>query len=135
MACQPIKTKIIFKSIARILFFDELGTKFEAKYLKKIMDFLYIIFEKIIIHYPPISDNYLTLYEELVKKEVNLGKINSNDKILVIGCGSLPSTTVLIYFYSKAKITSIDIDKKATFNAKKFSKCVLIISKKGSNSL
>ena len=40
--------------------------------------------------------------------EIEMAKINSKDKLLFIGCGILPSETILIAEQTKAKIIGID---------------------------
>lgn len=51
-----------------------------------------------------------------------MAKISSKDRILVIGCGSLPATTALIAMKTKAEITTIDTDLKAAHEASYFFK-------------
>ncbi len=104
-------------SKCRHIFFNELGDKFNTKSLKKLMDFLYVLFEKIAIEFDFLSKNYIDLYKEIVEKEIKLAKIKTNDKVLVIGCGSLPVTSILLKEKTKANIDSIDIDKNAIKNA------------------
>jgi 2-polyprenyl-3-methyl-5-hydroxy-6-metoxy-1,4-benzoquinol methylase len=107
-----------FMSFARRVFFNEIGGKLKPGSLKGFMDFAFIIFEKASHKFSFLSDYYLKLYEEIVEKEIKLADISSNDSILVIGCGPLPATTVLIYQKTKAYLVGIDIDTKAVKEAK-----------------
>jgi len=109
-----------FLSFAQRIFFEELGGKFDAKDFKKIMDFLYVIFEKICIKFKTISLYYMQLYHELIDKEIKMANISRSDKVLVIGCGSLPTTSVLIFNKSGSDVTGIDIDPLAIKNASEY---------------
>jgi len=110
---------------AQKLFFEELGGKFDAKSSKRLMDFLYVIFEKICINFEFISFYYFKLYEELIEKEIKMSNISKYDKVLVIGSGSLPTTSILIYNKTKSNITGVDIDpiaiKKSSLYLEKIS--------------
>lgn len=113
------KIIIIFFSFSKKIIFSDFADKFKPGSLKRLIDFLFRIFEKIGHNFDIISTEYLNSYREIVEKEVKLANILSNNSVLVIGCGSLPSTTVLISELTNAKIVSIDIDKKAVKSAKK----------------
>jgi len=117
-----MKKKLVNKlfSYSREMFYEKISPKFKKNQLKVIIDFLYIIFEKIAIKFNIISLNYLDLYSDLVEKEIKMAKIKPNDSIFIIGCGSLPSTSLLIYKETNAKIVAIDKDKNAIKGAKKF---------------
>lgn len=116
------------KSIEKLLsflqhtFFNKIGIKFRSSLLKNLMDFVFVIFEKIGHKYEIISSNYLKLYDEIVEGEINISKASSKDIILVVGCGSLPSTTALIAKKTKAEVIGIDKDPKAIADANRFVK-------------
>jgi len=95
-----------FFSFAKRMFFDEISTKFHPGSAKKFMDL----------------SNYLKMYQELVDKETEMANISSKDLILVIGCGSLPITAVLISMKTKAHVIAIDRDHKAVKDAIKYIK-------------
>jgi 2-polyprenyl-3-methyl-5-hydroxy-6-metoxy-1,4-benzoquinol methylase len=111
-----------FFSFAQQIFYKGISPKFRTGSLKTFMDSMYIFFEKFALHFDILSSYYLRLYDELVEKEVNMAKVTSDDLILVIGCGSLPATSLLIAMKTKAKIVSIDIDNEAIHNASWFIK-------------
>lgn len=117
-----MNTNIVNKllSYSRKIFYEKISPKYKKNQLKLVMDFLYVIFEKFAIKFNIISLNYLDLYAELVQKEIKMAKITSNDSILVIGCGTLPSTSLLIYEKTNAKVVAIDKDKNAIRGAKSF---------------
>lgn len=99
-------------------FFQDFSPKFRVDKLKNLMDFFYVIFEKISIEFEILYSNYINMYEELVEKELNLLNIKKDDKILVIGCGSLPATSILIAQKTNNSVHCIDIDKKAISKAR-----------------
>ena len=115
---KNILNKIL--SYSREIFYEKISPKYKKNQLKGILDFSYVLFEKIAIKFNIISLNYLDLYAELVKKEIKMTKITSKDSVLIIGCGTLPSTSLLISIETKAKIVAIDKDKKAIEGAKTF---------------
>ena len=114
---MPLSLTKKFLSFSQRIFFEELGDKFNVKSLKKTMDFLYVIFEKICIKFEIISKYYLDLYQELIDKEIKMAGISSVDTILVVGCGSLPTTSVLIAKKTNAIVKGVDIDPRAINNA------------------
>lgn len=111
-----------FFSYAYHIFFKQAGAKMRAGLLKNLMDRLFILFEKIGRKFDIISSNYLKLYHEMVEKEIKMAKINSDDLVLVIGCGSLPTTTVLISMKTGANVVSVDVDKKSIRDAAQYIK-------------
>jgi precorrin-6B methylase 2 len=113
-----ITNKIL--KFSRKVFFEDISPKFRKDLLKGIMDFSYILFEKIAIKFNIISLSYLNLYSDIVDKEIKMAEINLNDKILVIGCGAIPSTSILISKKTNAKIIAIDKDFNAIDKAKTF---------------
>jgi len=62
-------------------------------------------------------------------KEIKMAKITSQDKVLLIGCGILPSETVLIAQQTKARIIGIDNSIKACNIAQSY------VQKKGLSDL
>lgn len=55
----------------------------------------------------------LHYYKEIVKKEVELSKAKSTDRILCVGGGYFPCTAILFHQLSKATVTVIDNDLEA----------------------
>jgi hypothetical protein len=64
--------------------------------LKFVSDYLFIIVEKIIVKLPSLLLSYITYYEDIVDNEIHLAKITKQDTVLHIGCGPLPSTSLLV---------------------------------------
>lgn len=111
-----------FFSLFIYIFYRQIGTKFRTDALKFFWDIFFVVLEKIGLKFDVISSNYLKLYEDIVEKEICMAKISSKDRILVIGCGSLPATTALIAMKTKAEIATIDIDSRAVHEASYFFK-------------
>jgi protein-L-isoaspartate O-methyltransferase len=106
-------------SNAKTIFFDVISTKFRPGIFKGSLNLVYIIFEKVAINFRIFLDSYIEMYDEIVNKEIKLANISKKDKILVIGAGSIPATSVQIAKTINANVVSIDIDKSAIINAKK----------------
>lgn len=102
------------------LFYNTISPKFRSGYFKKTWDWLFIIFEKIAYEFSVFSISYIDWYHEIVDYEINLAKITVKDNVLVIGCGSLPATSILIAKKTNANVLSVDIDKKAIVKAEEF---------------
>jgi precorrin-6B methylase 2 len=102
--------------------FPKIGLFFDVEKIKKIVDLVYILIEKLSINFPIIAKDYIFFYEELVDKEIKLANITKKDKILNIGCGPVPATSLLISKKTGAKITCIDINEGVIKQAKEFLK-------------
>ncbi len=99
------------------LIFTQVGKKITTNALKNIMDLFFIVFEKVGCKFEVISDIYLKLYQEIVTEEIAMAQITAQDRVLVIGSGSLPVTPVLIARNTHAHTTTIDKDCKAVKEA------------------
>jgi precorrin-6B methylase 2 len=89
-------------------FFKTISRNMNPFALKFISDYLFIIVEKIIVKLPSLLLPYITYYEDIVDKEINLAKITKQDNVLHIGCGPLPSTSLLIAQKTGARTIGID---------------------------
>ena len=114
--------KIGFSHFQNIYFLEKFLENSKQNYLRILWIFFYIIYEHIGCKFEILSNNYITLYDELVEKEITSTDISSEDKVLVIGGGSIPATPVLIAKKTKAKVTAIDKDPLAIKNASSFIK-------------
>ena len=90
--------------------------------LKKLGDYTFYLAEKIILNYKKLIPFYIKFYEEIVKEEIKMANISSDDKILHIGCGSIPATSIIITKETGANIIAIDIDSYSSQKAKQFIK-------------
>ena len=108
-------------SFARKTFYECISPKFKVGSFKSLMNFSYVLFEKIAISFEFLSRNYIDMYKEIVEKEINISDVSSDDSVLIIGCGSIPATSILVSNNSNSKkIVSIDYDLKAVKNAISF---------------
>ena len=104
-------------SFSKYIFFEVLSVKFRPGSAKTLIDFSYVIFEKVAAKFNIISSNYFKMYQELVDKEIKMVGISPEDKVIVIGCGSLPITAVLVAIKTKAHVIAIDKDEIAVKKA------------------
>jgi protein-L-isoaspartate O-methyltransferase len=111
-------TKVLNK--IKGFFFEDISPKFRSGNFKNIWDWLFIIFEKMALKFLVFSSVYIGWYQDMVEKEVKMAKITQKDRVLVIGCGSIPATSILISNKTNSEIVSVDIDKKAIVLAEKF---------------
>jgi hypothetical protein len=95
-------------STVSAFFLKTIGRNMNAFALKFISDYLFIIVEKIIVKLPSLLQSYITYYEDIVDKEINLVKITKQDTVLHIGCGSIPSTSLLVTQKTGARTIGID---------------------------
>jgi hypothetical protein len=77
------------------------------------------ILEKTLCHFPNMAKLCMNYYNNIVKEEVNLAQISSEDHMLFIGGGALPSTAYRIHQYTGARVDVIDKDRCAVKLAKK----------------
>jgi len=64
--------------------------------------------ENIFIKLDKLIPLYLDFYRPIMENEVRLAKISNNDKILHIGCGPIPATSIYIVKKTDADVTAID---------------------------
>jgi len=89
-------------------FLQKIGIKFDAHKLKKIIDLGFIITEKIVVKLDKILPFYLDFYKTMIENEIKIAGITKKDKILHIGCGSIPATPILVAEKTGACVTGID---------------------------
>jgi len=85
--------------------------------LKFISDYMFIIVEKIIVKLPSLLLPYITYYEDIVDNEINLAEITREDTVLHIGCGPLPSTSLLVAQRTGAHTIGIEKNKLSVQDA------------------
>ena len=99
--------------------------------IKKLLDWLYFFFELLATHNMLFTKMYIKFHTYSVKKEIEMAGLKKEDKILHIGCGSIPYTLIILSDVLKTKVVGIDINQKVVDNArnllKKFEKYDSII--------
>ena len=98
---------------------ENVGVKFNAHKLKKIIDFNFVVIEKVIVRLVKLYPVYLDFYEGIVLNEVILAGITRSDRILHIGCGPIPATSILLVRKTQANVTGIDINQSSVKQAQK----------------
>lgn len=99
-------------------FLKKISVKLDAHKLKFLVDLLFILSEKIIVKLEKLLPFYLDFYETMVENEIKLANIYKNDKILHIGCGPIPATSILLMKKTNADVTSIDNNLESVKQAK-----------------
>lgn len=107
-------------SILQTLIFKQIGNKLPTNSLKILMDLGFVLIEKVGCKFGAISDLYLKLYHDIVTKEIAMARISSQDRVLVIGSGSLPATPALVAQSTHAHVVSIDKDSTAVKEATQY---------------
>lgn len=107
------KFNIFFYNILK-----EFSEKIDTKILKKFADIFFIFYEKIALKFDYFLYLYLKYYEDMIKSEINLISISKSDKVIHVGCGSIPASSILISQKTGANVIGIDKNKKAVMNAK-----------------
>lgn len=115
------KTERFFSFIQHIVF-KEIGDKLPPGSLKNLTALLFVIFEKTGSNFEIISRNYIKIYCDVVKEEIRLANISPDDILLVIGCGSIPSTSIILAKETNIQIVALDNDPKAVIKASQYVK-------------
>ena len=100
------------------LVLEKVGIKFDPHKLKKYVDKVFVLIERIIIKLPRFLNYYIDFYSEMARKEIDLAGITKDDKILHLGCGSIPASSILFNKYTDAKVICIDINERSVSEAK-----------------
>jgi precorrin-6B methylase 2 len=114
-------TERIF-SFFQTLIFIKIGYKFRADLLKGFTDKAFVLIEKFSAKFDFLSKIYINSYKELIENEIKLLDIKRKDLVLVIGCGSIPVTPILLSSITGANVESIDFDNKSVLLSKQFIK-------------
>lgn len=80
--------------------------------------FFFASFEKISCGLYPAFYLYYKFYQNVVRKEITLAHINSQDIVLNIGCGAIPCTAIHTVQMTGAKVIAVDKDEEAVYKAK-----------------
>ncbi len=113
---QKKSIKFIHTTLAFLL---QIGsTKFNPHALKKYSDILFIILENILVHFDTLSSVYIRYYTDIIEQEIQLASITKKDKILHIGSGCIPATSLLLATTVGSPIVAIDKNQTTikTFN-------------------
>jgi protein-L-isoaspartate O-methyltransferase len=76
--------------------------------IKTFLDQLYYAYEVFSHYLPFFAEAYVKFHEPSVKKEIVMLQLSSSDKVLHIGCGAIPYTSIVIAREIGAQVTGID---------------------------
>lgn len=99
-------------------FLETFSKNMNVVLLKGWSDRLFVLGEKIILHLDKLLHKYIWYYHDIVEAELALSPISKGDQVLHIGCGSIPSTSILISKKTGASITAIDKNAHAIQDAR-----------------
>jgi len=99
---------ISFKAKMLSVFLKNFSLNMNVFSLKKPVDFLFVFVEKIVIKLDKFLMLYIQYYADIIDAEIDLANISNDDKVLHIGCGSVPSTSILVSQKTGSKVTTID---------------------------
>jgi len=80
--------------------------------IKKLLDYLYYSFERFSNYISFFAKLYIKFHESSVKKEIEMSDLSPSDRILHIGCGAIPYTSILVSRNIGAEIVGIDCDPR-----------------------
>lgn len=87
-----------------------ISIKFNVNKLIKFVDLGFILIEKFAVKFDKLLPIYLEFNDKMIENEIELAKISNKDKILHIGCGAIPATSILLAKKTGAQIIGIDKD-------------------------
>ena len=96
----------------------KIGVKLDPNKLKKFIDFGFIFIEKIIVNLDKLYPIYFDFYDEMIKNEIILADISKSKKVLHIGCGPIPATSILLVKKSGVHVTGIDKNPRSVNQAR-----------------
>jgi len=119
--------KILSKIVQ--FFLEKISVKLDADKLKKFNDLMFIFVENIIVNLEKIIPIYLDFYKSMTENEIRLANIKNEDKILHIGCGSIPATSIYIFKKIAPDITAIDKNLQSIKKAQRLLSKLKLFSK------
>jgi 2-polyprenyl-3-methyl-5-hydroxy-6-metoxy-1,4-benzoquinol methylase len=90
------------------LFMEKIGTKINPLKIKRLVDFTFILIENTIVNLDKLHDIYFDYYSDMITNEIELTEITNDKKVLHIGSGSIPVTSILITKNTGAQVVGID---------------------------
>ena len=105
-------------TLLQYIIFQQIGTTWKADSFKGLMNFSFILFEKVAVHFPVLIEVYIDAYAEMIAAELREIPATASS-VLVIGSGSIPVTAIVLARKRPFHITAIDIDVTAVIAAKK----------------
>jgi trans-aconitate methyltransferase len=76
--------------------------------IKRLINIFYFKFEIFFSYFPFFAELFIKFHEFSVKGEIELYQISPSEKVLHIGCGAIPYTSIVVARETNAKIIAID---------------------------
>ena len=102
-------------------FFTKFSRKINVDYFRTFIDFIFYLAETISLKLEKLLLLYVKYYDDLLEHEIQIAKISNLTQVAHIGCGPIPSTSILIAKKTGANVVAIDKNQQAV---KKASLCV-----------
>lgn len=80
---------------------------------RKFLDFYWKFIEILALYIPRLEKYIVSLRKQSIQKECIMAEISPDDKILLIGCGPHPTTSLIVAEETQAKVVAIDKNIKA----------------------
>jgi len=80
---------------------------------KKLISGTVAFFEKVASKSTILSELYSRPYRDVVRREIELARLTKRDRVLNVGCGSIPFTAIHVARMSGADVVAIDRDREA----------------------
>lgn len=90
--------------------------------IKKALDYLYYAIEVFLNSVPVLAKIFIKFHAPSVKKEIAMVNITESDKILHIGCGAIPYTSIIINKETSSQIVGIDNKERIVNRATEYVK-------------
>jgi 2-polyprenyl-3-methyl-5-hydroxy-6-metoxy-1,4-benzoquinol methylase len=125
-----MKSSKIIGKISKMLslFLKNFSLKMNAFSFKKLSDHMFAVAEKFVIKLKKFLPLYVKYYDDMINKEITATKISKSDKVIHMGCGPVPSTSILIAEKTGATVTAIDRNSRSVEEA---SSCIHLLNLNG----
>ena len=98
-------------------FLRNFSMKMNAFFIKWVADALFSLGEKVVVTLDAFLPLYIGYYDDIVESEIALAQVEAASTVLHVGCGPVPSTSVLLAQKTKASIVGIDKQQGAVDDA------------------
>ena len=98
-------------------FLRNFSMKMNAFFIKWVADALFSLGEKVVVTLDAFLPLYIGYYDDIVESEITLAQVKASDTVLHVGCGPVPSTSVLFAQKTKASVVGIDKQHRAVDDA------------------
>ena len=100
-------------------FLRDFSESMNGLFVKRIADNVFAIGEQVVLNLNRLLPLYVRYYTDIIQGEIQLAHIHDDDRILHIGCGPVPSTSILLGEMTKGVVVGIDHNARAVEGAKR----------------